>query len=46
MRAYPEYGKVAHGPLVIADAGLDSVRRHCPHADVWLREIETRLRGD
>jgi hypothetical protein len=45
-RAYPDYRKPADGPLVIADAGLDSVRRCCPHADGWLREIETRLQAD
>jgi len=46
MTAYPRYNKPADGPLVIADAGLDAVRRRCPHADSWLREIETRLRTD
>jgi hypothetical protein len=46
MRAYPRYLKPVDGPLVIADAGLDSIRGCCPHADGWLREIEARLRAD
>jgi hypothetical protein len=43
MNAYPQYVKTIDGPLVIADAGLDSIRRSCPHADDWLREIRARL---
>jgi hypothetical protein len=46
MRAYPEYNKVRDGPLVIADAGLDSIRCRCPHADGWLREVEAMLSAD
>lgn len=46
MRAYPDYNKVTDGPQVIKDAGLDAVRRRCPHADGWLREVEARLRAD
>jgi hypothetical protein len=45
-RAYPEYNKVRDGPLLIADAGLDSVRRRCSHANDWLREVEARLSAD
>lgn len=44
MNAYPRYTKTFHGPLVIADAGLDSIRSSCPHMNDWLREIETRSR--
>lgn len=44
--AYPQYTKTIDGPLVIADAGLDSIRRSCPHADGWLRDIEARLKAD
>jgi Domain of unknown function (DUF4276) len=44
MNAYPQYAKTIDGPLVIADAGLDSIRRSCPHANDWLREIGARLR--
>lgn len=43
MNAYPSYQKTIHGPLVIADTGLGSIRQCCPHADVWLTEIEARL---
>jgi hypothetical protein len=42
MNAYPQYTKTVDGPLVIADAGLDSIRSSCPHMDNWLREIEAR----
>ena len=42
MSAYPRYTKTVDGPLVIADAGLDSIRCSCPHLDAWLREIEAR----
>jgi len=41
--AYPQYTKTIDGPLVIADAGLESIRSSCPHADDWLREIEARM---
>jgi hypothetical protein len=43
MNAYPQYAKTIDGPLVIADAGLDSIRSSCPHTDDWLREIEARI---
>lgn len=43
MSAYPQYVKTIHGPLVIADAGLDAIRSICPHADDWLRELEARM---
>ena len=42
-KAYPQYEKTLHGPLVIADAGIDTIRSTCPHADDWLRELETRM---
>ncbi len=44
MNAYPQYTKTVDGPLVIADAGLDSIRSACPHMDDWLREVEARSR--
>jgi hypothetical protein len=42
-KAYPQYEKTLHGPLVIADAGIDAIRSTCPHADDWLRELEARM---
>ena len=42
-KAYPQYEKTLHGPLVIADAGIDTIRSTCPHADDWLRRLETRM---
>jgi len=43
LNAYPRYRKTIDGPLVIADAGLDSIRRSCPHSDDWLEDVEARL---
>jgi hypothetical protein len=42
-KAYPQYEKTLHGPLVIADAGIDTIRSTCPHANDWLAELEARL---
>jgi hypothetical protein len=46
LAAYPRYRKTIDGPLVIVDAGLNSIRRCCPHADQWLKTIEARLRPE
>jgi hypothetical protein len=43
LSAYPQYVKTIDGPLVIAQAGLDEIRRTCPHADDWLRQLEARM---
>jgi hypothetical protein len=43
MNAYSRYTKTVDGPMVIADAGLDSIRSSCPHMDSWLRGVEERL---
>ena len=43
MSAYPRYTKTGDGPLVIAEVGLDVIRSACPHANDWLRELETRM---
>jgi len=45
MSAHPQYAKTIDGPLVIADIGLDAIRRLCPHANEWLREMEARLQS-
>jgi hypothetical protein len=42
LSAYPQYAKTIDGPLVIAEAGIDTIRSTCPHADDWLREVEVR----
>jgi hypothetical protein len=44
MRIYPKYAKTFDGPLVIAEIGLDEIRRQCPHANRWLSAIETALK--
>jgi hypothetical protein len=46
LNAYPQYAKTVDGPLTIADAGLDAIRKSCPHANDWLRAIEARLRDE
>jgi hypothetical protein len=43
LNAYPNYRKTIDGPLIIAEAGLASIRRSCPHANAWLTSIETSL---
>jgi hypothetical protein len=43
MTAYPQYAKTIDGPLVIAEAGLDTIRVACPHADDWLRDLEAKM---
>jgi len=43
LGAYPSYQKTIDGPLVIAEAGLESIRLSCPHANDWLTSIEARL---
>ncbi len=45
LNVYPEYRKTIDGPLVIADAGLDTIRQSCPHADDWFKNVEARLLG-
>ncbi len=45
VRAYPQYVKTFDGPLVIADAGLDSIRQRCPHADRWVAHVEAVLKS-
>ena len=39
-RLMPEYEKAFHGPLIAAEIGLDSLRRHCPHFNNWLLRLE------
>lgn len=43
LNVYPRYRKTIDGPLVIADAGLGSIRKSCPHMDQWLMTVETRM---
>jgi hypothetical protein len=44
VNIYPKYAKTFDGPLVIADIGLDEIRRQCPHANRWLSAIGTALK--
>jgi hypothetical protein len=45
LNIFPNYQKTIDGPLVIADAGLESIRLCCPHANEWLTEVESRITG-
>lgn len=45
INAYPGYRKTIDGPQVIADVGLDSITKSCPHADKWLTEVEAKLKA-
>ncbi|MET8001716.1 DUF4276 family protein [Nonomuraea glycinis] len=42
-RLYPRYRKTSDGPLVIAEIGIDAIRKGCPHADAWLTAVNTGL---
>lgn len=37
---FPGYQKRLHGPLIIQQLGLDTIRSRCPHFDGWLHQIE------
>ncbi|WSG72010.1 DUF4276 family protein [Nonomuraea glycinis] len=43
LRLYPRYRKTSDGPLVIAEIGIDAIRKDCPHADAWLTAVNTGL---
>jgi hypothetical protein len=40
-RIVPEYHKALHGPRAVAEIGLAAIREACPHADGWLRRLES-----
>jgi hypothetical protein len=42
---WPGYVKPVDGPGVVAAAGLDQVRRRCPHFDDWLTRLERLAAG-
>ena len=37
----PRYHKVAFGPLVAAEIGLDTIRSECPRFQAWLTRLES-----
>ncbi|MGN9782530.1 DUF4276 family protein [Nonomuraea sp. ZG12] len=43
LRLYPRYRKTSDGPLVIAEIGIDAIRKGCPHADAWFTAVNTGL---
>jgi hypothetical protein len=38
---FPQYNKVLHGPQIVRDIGLDTIRAACPHFDTWLDWLES-----
>ncbi|WP_306366525.1 DUF4276 family protein [Nocardiopsis sp. CC223A] len=40
---YPTYRKTRDGPDTVCLAGVEEIRRQCPHADAWFRAVEERL---
>ncbi|MEO3856459.1 DUF4276 family protein [Acrocarpospora sp. B8E8] len=43
LHLYPRYRKTSDGPLVIAEIGIDSIRKACPHADTWFTAVNAAL---
>ncbi|SDG28599.1 protein of unknown function [Sinosporangium album] len=43
LNLIPRYRKTLDGPLVIADFGVDGVRKTCPHADAWFSALSDAL---
>ncbi|GIH73015.1 DUF4276 family protein [Sphaerimonospora thailandensis] len=43
LRLYPRYRKTSDGPLVIAEVGIEAIRKSCPHADAWFTAVSTIL---
>lgn len=37
----PEYMKVASGPIIAREIGLEGIREQCPHFDSWLSCLES-----
>jgi hypothetical protein len=37
---FPGYDKVADGPVLAAEIGLDAMRQQCAHFDDWVRKLE------
>jgi hypothetical protein len=40
LAVFPDYDKVAVGPVVINHIGLDKVRRECRHFNDWVSRLE------
>ncbi len=41
QRYFPGYQKRLHGPLVIKQIGIQTIRSKCPHFNEWLNKIES-----
>ncbi|WP_340609728.1 DUF4276 family protein [Xenorhabdus bharatensis] len=39
----PNYHKTLHGPLIVGDIGLDTIRSQCPHFSQWLNKLTTLI---
>ena len=40
-KVIPSYGKVADGPEVAEEIGVDAIRRECPRFGDWMRRLES-----
>lgn len=39
LQLFPTYAKVVDGPAIIAEAGIETVLEHCPHARDWVESL-------
>jgi len=42
-KIFPDYDKVADGPVIAQRIGLDAIRRECPHFNDWIEYIEKKF---
>ena len=38
---FPDYRKTLHGPMLIKDIGIDTIRGKCPHFNEWIEKLES-----
>jgi hypothetical protein len=43
LEIFPEYDKVAFGPLLLSAAGITCLRERCPHFNYWLTRLEAAI---
>ena len=41
LNLFPEYRKTLHGPIIINDIGINTVRKKCPHFNDWVAKLES-----
>jgi len=40
LRIFPDFKKAVAGPVILAQIGINTLRRECRHFDGWIRRIE------